>query len=418
MSNARSSLPTSIAYLVVGLAFTITCIYSLLVLAYSWLVEDNIFNRLVAVEVTSIQQHYARTGHIAEPKAAYLTLHHGWQTVPQQIREGYLHDNDRIEYTLDDGRTYHLNAFTLAEKEYVVLADVAGFEVSKDYLPNLIRWMIGLALICCAVVSVIAFLIARRLTLPIKTLAGQVQRLTPDQKPRAFSHQYPDNELKQLASVVERSFSDLQAALEREKHFTRDVSHEIRTPISVIKNALDGNRDTGSIDGKAYEQVARASLELEQVTSTLLALARSESTLTSTVSVNEILEHHLLNHYELNNTDRGRALQLEVNLDHEVLVVANPNLLHILFNNILANIVHYASAPMVAINLTACSIEFINQTADPIPDDIQLSGVKGARSQGIGQGLSLIERICQLTGWHLTTASSAEQFRLVIAFRL
>lgn len=196
------------------------------------------------------------------------------------------------------------------------------------------------------------------------------------------------------------------------------MSHEIRTPISVIKNALEGNRDTGSIDGKAYEQVARASLELEQVTSTLLALARSESTLTSTVSVNEILEHHLLNHYELNNTDRGRALQLEVNLEHEVLVVANPNLLHILFNNILANIVHYASAPKVAINLTACSIEFINQTADPIPDDIQLSGVKGARSQGIGQGLSLIERICQLTGWHLTTASSAEQFRLVIAFRL
>lgn len=416
MTRGAASLPRSIAYLVVGLAFTITVIYSLLVLAYSWLIEDNIFNRLVAAEAAYIQQQFDQTGRVAEPKAAYLTLYSNWRGVPEPIRQGYLLDNQRVEYTLADDRSYHITAFPLGGAEYVLIADVAGFEVSRDYLPSLIWWMIAFALLCCLIVSVIAFLIARKLTMPIKNLAEHVQTLSPDESPSAFAHQYPDNELRQLASVVESSFSQLQSALQREKHFTRDVSHEIRTPISVIKNALDNNRDIASISGKSYQQVARASFELEQVTNTLLALARSESTVTDKVCVNEMLENTLLNHFELNNTDRGRALELDVNLSDDVFVNTNRNLLQILLNNILANIVHYSSAPQVEINLSHDGIEFVNQTTESVPDNIQLSGVKGQQSDGIGQGLNLIERICQVSGWRLKTSSEAHTFRLVIAF--
>ncbi len=417
MTKPRASLPSAIAYLVIGVVLTITLLYSFFVLAYAWVVEDNIFNRLVDAEAKFIEQQFEKTGEVSPPTAAFITLHTEWQDVPSQIADGYRRDPHRVEYTLNNGETFHIKVFDMNDIEYVLIADVAGFEVSRDYLPNLIRWLVGIALLCCLIVSSIAFAIARKITLPIKTLADHVQTLSADQKPTAFAHLYPDNELKQLASVVEHGFTELQSALQREKDFTRDVSHEIRTPISVIKNALDANRGTACIDDKAYDQVDRASSELEQVTNTLLALARSESAVTSSLCLNEVIEDALLNHFELNNTTRGLSLHVDVVLNEDVFVVANPNLMQILINNILSNIVRYATGSEVRICLDKDRAEFSNETAEPVPDNIQVSGIKTVNSPGIGHGLSLIERICQLNQWQLHTEYRAPKFILQIDFQ-
>lgn len=148
MDKIKRSLPTAITSLVVGLALSITLIYSLLLLAYSWLVEDNIFNRLVASEAAYIQKVYSEQGQISQPQSSFITLHRDWQNVPNVIVQKHQLKPSQIEFSLDDGRTLHINKFFLGNDEYVLLADVAGIEVGRDYLPNVYHgwWLLLLCL--------------------------------------------------------------------------------------------------------------------------------------------------------------------------------------------------------------------------------------------------------------------------------
>jgi hypothetical protein len=153
MNKMKRSLPTAITSLVVGLALSITLIYSLLLLAYSWLVEDNIFNRLVASEAAYIEQIYSEQGQIVQPRSSFMTLHKNWQKVPNIIIQQHQLKPSQIEFSLDDGRTLHINKFVLANDEYVLLADVAGLEVGRDYLPSVISWLVVIAILLCFITN-------------------------------------------------------------------------------------------------------------------------------------------------------------------------------------------------------------------------------------------------------------------------
>ncbi|MEW6984332.1 histidine kinase dimerization/phospho-acceptor domain-containing protein [Colwelliaceae bacterium 6471] len=416
MDKIQRSLPTAITYLVVGLAVTLTVIYSLLILAYSWMVEDNIFNRLVASEATYIEQTFQKTGTVPSPRSGFITLHKNWETVPNQVIRGYALNPQKIEYTLDNDRTVHIKVVELDSTDYVLLADVAGFEVSRDYLPTVIVWLIAVASLLALIVSALAYLIAKRITKPIKVLADEVSQFSVNSTPNNFALSYPNNELRTLATKIEQSFSQLQAALKREVNFTRDVSHEIRTPISVIKNVISNYQKSETLSGEEFDQIYRANFELEKITHTLLALARNESSQTASVNLTELIENTVLQHFELNHSNKGQALSLELQLEENVFQTVNQNLAQILLNNVLSNIVQYATKTHVNISLSTDGMSFKNDTAELVPNQPQKSGVKGFSSTGIGQGLNLIERICETSGWKMKTDYQQGEFNLHIYF--
>ncbi|WP_286270448.1 sensor histidine kinase [Thalassotalea hakodatensis] len=416
MDNTQRSLPSAITYLVVGLALTYTVIYSLLILTYSWIVEDNIFNRLVASEANYIEQQFLLTNKVSPPRAGFITLHKNWHDVPVKIAKGYVINPKQVEYSLDDGRSVHVQVFELGGNVYTLLADVAGFEVSRDYLPNIIVWLVAFATFLAFIVSMVAYLIAKRITNPIKILANDVSKFSVNYIPKDFAHSYPDNELRILATKIEQSFSQLQAALKREVNFTRDVSHEIRTPISIVKNVLSNYQKSLTLSSEEFEQIYQANFELEKITHTLLALARNESSETTSVNLTELIENIVLQHFELNHSEKGKALKLKLQLEENVFQTVNKNLVQILLNNILSNIVQYATATHVAILLSSVGMSFRNQTADLVPNQPQRSGTKSFSSTGIGQGLNLIERICETNGWKMRADYQQGMFELKIYF--
>lgn len=257
---------------------------------------------------------------------------------------------------------------------------------------------------------------AKKLTRPIKLLADEVSQFSVKSPPRSFAHRYPNNELRTLAKTIEQSFSQLQSALIREVNFTRDVSHEIRTPISVVKNIVSNNQHIKQLNENEFEQVTRANFELEKVTHTLLALARNESSEVRKVNLTEMLESTLLHHFDLNHSDKGKALQVELQLAENVTQEANPNLVQILLNNVLSNIVQYSNEAEVFISLTNKAMSFSNQTEELVPNQPKRQGVKSVSSTGIGQGLNLIERICEKNNWRLDAKYQKGIFTLEISF--
>jgi signal transduction histidine kinase len=416
MSRHNRSLPSQISLVVLGLAGSLVALYSLLILTYAWVIEDNIFNRLVAAEAQRMAASYELDGVVETPQSNFITLHPDWRDVPATVQSAYSRDPTHIEHTLIDGGTVYINVTELGGVDYVLVADVEGFEVSQEFLPGLLRWLLVLGLATSAIVSLLAYLAARRITQPVTRLAVQVEALSRFETLDGFAAQYPDNEVRTLALAVEHSFGDLQKALEREQNFTRDISHEMRTPITVVKTTLEATGSAGSLSGEALARVGRAGQDLEQLTETLLALARAESAEKHTLIMKEEIEDAVLQHFELNHTERGQRLEIRLQLAPDVHVEANNRLVRILLDNLISNAVRYATDPVVAFTLTPSGMSFSNRAGKPVPDHPERSGVKSSDSPGIGQGLSLVSRICSTTGWRLSSFVDRGSFTVSIQF--
>ena len=126
-------------------------------------------------------------------------------------------------------------------------------------------------------------LMLRRVSRPVASLGEWARSLNAEnlnETPPDFA--YP--ELNDLASLIRTSLSSVQEGLDREHSFLRHASHELRTPITVIRNNIEllnkikenNNEKQLPLQEKAIDRMDRASLNMQYLTETLLWLSRKE----------------------------------------------------------------------------------------------------------------------------------------------
>ena len=86
----------------------------------------------------------------------------------------------------------------------------------------------------------------------------------------------------------------LEQFIERERTFTRDAGHELRTPIAVLKGSLDileTNKQRSDTDLQALQRMRRVLSDMETLLETLLMLAREEDVFADDIptSVNQVI---------------------------------------------------------------------------------------------------------------------------------
>lgn len=137
---------------------------------------------------------------------------------------------------------------------------------NKVALGNLVPLLLGLPIL----IWLIARLIRRGLK-PIDHLSRQVE--TRDEKDLSPIGVAVPRELQTLRDELNDFIARLGQTLERERRFTADAAHELRTPLAAMKIHLDNARygEPDALD-KAYNGVER----LQRVVEQLLLLARLE----------------------------------------------------------------------------------------------------------------------------------------------
>ncbi len=378
-------------------------------MGYSWIVEDNIFNRIVSEEAAYIEDNYKKNQILVRPRAPFLTLYDEWNQLPQEVYLQHLKDLQQVEFKTADGTSIYVQPLAIDGSMVVLVADISKYEVGKDYLPVVFLSLLVLLLIIISAALITAYLLAKNAIKPLKTLTEKVH--IPSTLEKGFAEEFPSNEIGVLAKTIEDSFHKVQSLLKREEDFTRDVSHELRTPITVLKNVVSDLKSNPELSAMQLKYLVENTNQMEQTIATLLALAREESGKLSKIKFMDILEDCIVSHYELSK--RGDFV-IDLEVAPEFKVIVNENLLKLLINNLLSNALQYSSTNRLLIKTDSNTIIFENDTSYIHEQNPLESNVKRNSSHGLGLGLYLVKRVCQAFDWAVDSSVEGKRFRLIM----
>ncbi len=123
------------------------------------------------------------------------------------------------------------------------------------------------------------FLIAKRALRPIDTIATALESIQATDLSRRVDAHAPDVEVKRLTSSINQLLDRLNTSFNTMKEFTADVSHQLQTPLTVMKGTLESARQSS---GDSQPTLNALSAEVDALSATLgdlrdLALADADS---------------------------------------------------------------------------------------------------------------------------------------------
>jgi two-component system, OmpR family, sensor histidine kinase QseC len=137
----------------------------------------------------------------------------------------------------------------------------------------------GAVLVVIVIVSALAWLAAERVWRPVSLLAHLIGSWNEGSgDPEEFqTNKRTDRDVATLTRGFHAFASRIAGYNERERNFTRDASHELRSPLTVIKMSTDMLADESALSEfgqRSVQRIRRASREMEALVEALLILAR------------------------------------------------------------------------------------------------------------------------------------------------
>jgi len=135
----------------------------------------------------------------------------------------------------------------------------------------------GLVLLATVgIIAALSWVAIGRVLKPVEELSDQYAEISTGGQGRRIAQPEGDDEISRLVRTVNQTLDQMEQALERQRQFASDASHELRTPIASLRaNLEDALLHPDDTD---FQEVARASLRaadrLEMVVGDLLLLAR------------------------------------------------------------------------------------------------------------------------------------------------
>ncbi len=114
---------------------------------------------------------------------------------------------------------------------------------------------------------------------PLEALARELQTIDAGSLDHRVGTSGVPAELQPIALRMNQLLERLQAGFERERRFSADVAHELRTPIAELRTLAEVAMDSARSDGGSREmrEALDIALQMERLVVGLLTLARSEA---------------------------------------------------------------------------------------------------------------------------------------------
>ncbi len=156
--------------------------------------------------------------------------------------------------------------------------------LSKQRSVDLRRLQVGygVALAIMALVSsVLAWFVAGRVLAPLRTITATAERISDTNLNERLAMRGPRDELRLLADTIDRLLARLEAAFDAQRRFVANASHDLRTPLAMMRTTLDvAIAKPGGVPIQTRELDAELRVDLDhadRLLESFLTLARAQN---------------------------------------------------------------------------------------------------------------------------------------------
>lgn len=271
---------------------------------------------------------------------------------------------------------------------------------SDDITEAVLKSLTWIFIIFLIVAGLLSFLISKNLLAPFHKTLLAIQSFRLRQKHGLNLPQTRTKEFKKLNAFLKQMTKKAKNDYQTLKEFTENASHELQTPLAIIRGKLELLLDT-PIDEHQAKLIISAHDSVEKLSKmnqslTLLTKLDNQEFEAELINFSDLLKSSLFAFQELIEM---KQLKLEQKIEEDVMLNLHPTLAAILINNLLSNAIrHNRQDGRININLNRKKL-VISNTGDPLdgsPADMFIRFKKSNQSNdSIGLGLSIVKQICK-----------------------
>jgi len=307
-------------------------------------------------------------------------------------------------------RIYYLQSATgawlVAAGQRVKERDELVYTVSASQIAP---WLLVLPALLIAMA-----LAVRRALAPVRDLTAELKARDATDL-RLIPNSLAPTELKPLVRAMNGLFQRIEETLARERRFTADAAHELRTPLAVLRAQWDVvRRSAGGVEREQAEAKLSIGMDrLDRLVTQMLALSHLESAVEPSGQLSMATPVHWPEVVEQAISDclpvaERRRIELACEWPPDGVepmpLNGDANLLNVLLRNLLDNAVRYAPAgSLVTFRVLPDRLE-VDNDGEPLPAaQIARMGERfyrpeGQQEFGSGLGVSIVQRIAALHG--------------------
>lgn len=272
---------------------------------------------------------------------------------------------------------------------------------------QLIAALVGVVLLFSVLSFTLGAWSSRRVMKPVTDLANRLNMRTEERVTDRLSDHFADDEVGQLAAALDSYADRLHHLVERDREFNADVSHELRSPLTVITGATELLLAQPDLDEKVRTRllrIARAARQSADITTALLHLVRAEQGIDKDSAAQNVSQvvRDLVHLYE--PLIGSKDLKLRVLETDRVSVIAPESVVAVAVGNLIGNAMRYTTSGEVVITI-GNGKAVVEDTGPGIPE-AELEHVferhyrgQNITGKGAGLGLAIVKRLCELYGW-------------------
>jgi len=303
----------------------------------------------------------------------------------------------------------------------VVARETADIDAKRSAF----RWLLGSAAAGTILLTLlVAALVVRQGLRPLDRLAAQIAAIREERLDTAIP---PDGMPREMTPIVQRLndlLRRLEEAFQRERAFTADAAHELRTPLAGIRATLEVALSRAR-EPEEYQAALRESAEIithmQTIVSDLLMLARLEGGQVPLRPEPVPLRQEVERLWRpLAGQAEKRAVRFASNVPDGLAAAADRELLAMAVSNLLANAAEYTNDGgrieisgraagekiELAFSNTACCLSA--EQAQHVFERFWRGDAARAAGVHCGLGLALVERAVAVLGGEATAAVSPD----------
>lgn len=254
-----------------------------------------------------------------------------------------------------------------------------------------------------AVLISLNLLVSRNLWRPFKDTLIRLQNYELGRSEKIKFKETNTVEFLQLNTILSKMTDRIRKDFLNLKEFTENASHEIQTPLAIIKSKTEMLMQSDNLSEHQFSFVKAiydATIKLSKLNQGLLLLAKIENhqyVAEEDLDINSLIDNNLKDYQEMMSL---KKISIRVDLSGANMVQMNSNLAQILISNLLRNAIkHTPEGGKIEVIASDGSVRFLNSGEKIKTQNFQMfERFQKENSDSLGLGLAIVKKICESYG--------------------